>query len=62
VSLVGNISADGSASFFDTVGRLATEPRRALSMPLPFLMSSEHERDQMLRLDPIARVRPSQRG
>src|SRR3979409_2325634 len=27
VSLVGNISADGSASFFDTVGRLAHPPQ-----------------------------------
>ena len=26
-------------------------------MPLPFLMSSERERDQMLRIAPIARVR-----
>src|SRR5260370_28580166 len=26
-------------------------------MPLPFLMSSERERDQMLRIEPIARVR-----
>src|SRR5260370_32842636 len=26
-------------------------------MPLPFLMSSAGERDQMLRIDPIARVR-----
>jgi DNA-binding transcriptional regulator LsrR (DeoR family) len=58
VSLVGNISADGSASFFDTVGRLADRTKaRHYPMPLPFLMSSEHERDQMLRLDPIARVR-----
>src|SRR5712671_6449644 len=30
---------------------------RHYPMPLPFLMSSEHERDQMLRIDPIARVR-----
>ena len=29
VSLVGNISADGSASFFDTVGRLADRTGRA---------------------------------
>src|SRR5258706_561297 len=29
VSLVGNISADGSASFFDTVGRLAGAPSPA---------------------------------
>src|SRR2546429_6588652 len=58
VSLVGNISADGSASFFDTVGRLADRTgARHYPMPLPFLMSSEREREQMLRIDPIARVR-----
>ena len=58
MSLVGNISADGSASFFDTVGRLADRTKaRHYPMPLPFLMSSERERDQMLRIDPIARVR-----
>jgi DNA-binding transcriptional regulator LsrR (DeoR family) len=58
VSLVGNISADGSASFFDTVGRLADVTRsRHYPMPLPFLMSSEKERDQMLRLEPISKVR-----
>jgi DNA-binding transcriptional regulator LsrR (DeoR family) len=58
VSLVGNISTDGSASFFDTVGRLADRTRaRHYPMPLPFLMSSQSERDQMLRIDPIARVR-----
>src|SRR5438105_7178957 len=58
VSLVGNISADGSASFFDTVGRLADRTRaRHYPMPLPFLMSSERERDQMLKIDPIAKVR-----
>src|ERR1700752_4169581 len=58
VSLVGNISADGSASFFDTVGRLADRTgARHYPMPLPFLMSSERERDQMLKIDPIAKVR-----
>src|ERR1700719_1153119 len=58
VSLVGNISADGSASFFDTVGRLADRTKaRHYPMPLPFLMSSPGERDQMLKIDPIARVR-----
>src|SRR3954463_14376952 len=30
VSLVGNISADGSASFYDTVGRLPAAPRARL--------------------------------
>jgi DNA-binding transcriptional regulator LsrR (DeoR family) len=58
VSLVGNISTDGSATFFDTVGRLADRTKaRHYPMPLPFLMSSEREREQMLRIDPIAKVR-----
>ena len=58
VSLVGNISTDGSASFFDTVGRLADRTKaRHYPMPLPFLMASRSIRDQMLRLDPIAKVR-----
>ena len=58
VSLVGNISADGSASFFDTVGRLADATKaRHYPMPLPFLMSSGKERDQMLRLATISKVR-----
>jgi DNA-binding transcriptional regulator LsrR (DeoR family) len=58
VSLVGNISADGSASFFDTVGRLADLTKaRHYPMPLPFLMSSEAERDQLLRIEPVIKVR-----
>src|SRR3979490_2998621 len=58
VSLVGNISADGSASFVDTVGPLAGGKKaRHYPMPLPFLMSSPGERDQMLKIDPIAKVR-----
>ncbi|WP_338821900.1 sugar-binding transcriptional regulator [Bradyrhizobium septentrionale] len=58
VSLVGNISADGSARFYDTVGRLADRTgARHYPMPLPFLMSSEDERNRMVRIDPIARVR-----
>jgi DNA-binding transcriptional regulator LsrR (DeoR family) len=58
VSLVGNISADGSASFFDTVGRLADLTKaRHYPMPLPFLMSSQAERDQLLRIEPVIRVR-----
>ena len=58
VSLVGNISTDGSASFFDTVGRLADRTKaRHYPMPLPFLMSSSGVRDQMLLIDPIAKVR-----
>ena len=58
VSLVGNISADGSASFFDTVGRLDDRTgARHYPMPLPFLMSSEDERDRMVRIDAIAKVK-----
>jgi DNA-binding transcriptional regulator LsrR (DeoR family) len=58
VSLVGNISADGSASFFDTVGRLADRTgARHYPMPLPFLMSSEDERNRMVRIDPINKVK-----
>jgi DNA-binding transcriptional regulator LsrR (DeoR family) len=58
VSLVGNISADGSASFFDTVGRLADRTgARHYPMPLPFLMSSEDERNRMVRIDPITKVK-----
>ncbi|MBV9529779.1 MAG: sugar-binding transcriptional regulator [Bradyrhizobium sp.] len=57
VSLVGNISADGSASFFDTVGRLADRTgAHHYPMPLPFLMSSEDERNRMVRIEPIAKV------
>ncbi|MBV8766942.1 MAG: sugar-binding transcriptional regulator [Hyphomicrobiales bacterium] len=58
VSLVGNISTDGSASFFDTVARLADLTKaRHYPMPLPVLMSSRAERDQLLKITPISKVR-----
>jgi DNA-binding transcriptional regulator LsrR (DeoR family) len=58
VSLVGTISADGSASFFDTVGRLADRTgARHYPVPLPFLMASEDERNRMVRIEPIAKVK-----
>jgi len=58
VSLVGTISTDGSASFFDTVARLADLTKaRHYPVPLPVLMSSEAERDQLLKINPIAKVR-----
>jgi DNA-binding transcriptional regulator LsrR (DeoR family) len=57
VSLVGNISPDGSATFFDTVARLADLTKaRHYPMPLPLLMSSETERDHMLKIGPVKRV------
>jgi DNA-binding transcriptional regulator LsrR (DeoR family) len=57
VSLVSNIAIDGSATFFDTVGRLAELTKaRHYPTPLPVLMSSEAERDHMLRMAPVTRV------
>ncbi len=58
VSLVGNISPDGSASFFDTVARLADLTKaRHYPMPLPVFVSSEGEREQLLQINPVARIR-----
>lgn len=57
VSLVGNISPDGSATSFDTVARLADLTKaRHYPMPLPLLMSSEAERDHMLKIGPVKKV------
>ena len=57
VALVGNISPDGSATFFDTVARLADLTKaRHYPMPLPLLMSSETEREEMLKIGPVKRV------
>jgi DNA-binding transcriptional regulator LsrR (DeoR family) len=58
VSLVGNISPDGSASFYDTLARLADLTKaRHYPMPLPVFLASEPERAQLLALNPVARVR-----
>ncbi|MDF2998130.1 MAG: transcriptional regulator, DeoR family [Xanthobacteraceae bacterium] len=58
VSLVGNISPDGSASFFDSVARLADITKaRHYPMPLPVFVSSAAERDQLLRIHSVARIR-----
>jgi DNA-binding transcriptional regulator LsrR (DeoR family) len=58
VSLVGNISPDGSASFFDTLARLADLTKaRHYPMPLPVFVASDAERRQLLKIAPISRVR-----
>ncbi|MBI2255461.1 MAG: sugar-binding transcriptional regulator [Proteobacteria bacterium] len=58
VSLVGNISPDGSASFFDPLARLADLTKaRHYPMPLPVFVSSETEREQLLRIAAVTRVR-----
>ncbi|HVT52762.1 MAG TPA: sugar-binding transcriptional regulator [Dongiaceae bacterium] len=58
VSLVGNISPDGSASFFDAMARLTDLTKaRHYPMPLPVFVASESERQQLLKLGPVSRVR-----
>lgn len=58
VSLIGNISRDGSASFYDVLSKLAdlTEARH-YPMPLPVLASSPAEREQLLALETVRKVR-----
>jgi DNA-binding transcriptional regulator LsrR (DeoR family) len=58
VSLVGNISPDGSASFSDAMARLTDLTKaRHYPMPLPVFLSSDAERQQLLRVGPVSRVR-----
>lgn len=58
ISLVGHISMEGSASFFDVLARLSDLVQAPhYPMPLPVVMPSRDERDQMLRLEPVRRVR-----
>ncbi len=46
VSLVGNIAADGSASFYDVIVRFADAVQSPhYPMPLPVIASTSHERD-----------------
>lgn len=57
VSLVGHISMQGSASFFDVLARLSdlTEAPH-YPMPLPVVVPTRDQRDQLLRLEPVIRV------
>lgn len=58
VSLVGNISPDGSASFFDALTKLAELTKsRHYPIPLPLYASSPEELKQLLGLDPVKRIR-----
>ncbi|MEJ0011689.1 MAG: sugar-binding transcriptional regulator [Bauldia sp.] len=57
VSLVGNIAPDGSASFFDTLTRLADLTQaRHYPIPLPLVAASEAEKDLLLSIEPVRRV------
>lgn len=57
VSLVGHISMRGSASFYDVLARLSdlTEAPH-FPMPLPVVVSTREERDQLHRLEPVTRL------
>jgi DNA-binding transcriptional regulator LsrR (DeoR family) len=57
VSLVGHISMRGSASFYDVLARLSdlTEAPH-FPMPLPVVVRSRDERDQLQRLEPVLRL------
>ena len=57
VSLVGNIAPDGSASFFDTLTRLA-DLTKALHypIPLPVVAATRDERDLLVAIEPVRRV------
>lgn len=57
VSLVGNITPDGSASFYDVLSKLADLTQsRHYPMPLPVVTASRQERDLLLALEPVRRV------
>ncbi|NDR57358.1 sugar-binding transcriptional regulator [Aliiruegeria sabulilitoris] len=57
VSLIGNISPDGSASFYDVIMRLADRVHAAhYPMPLPVFAGSPRERDMFHALDPMRRT------
>jgi DNA-binding transcriptional regulator LsrR (DeoR family) len=57
VSLVGHISMQGSASFFDVLARLSdlTEAPH-FPMPLPVVVPTQDQRDQLMQLEPVTRV------
>jgi DNA-binding transcriptional regulator LsrR (DeoR family) len=57
VSLVGNISPDGSASFYDALTRLAEVSKtRHYPIPLPVFAASRAERETLLSLTSVRRV------
>lgn len=58
VSLVGTISPDGSASPFDTLVKLAEITKsQHFPMPLPLYVSSSEERQLLLNVESVRRIR-----
>lgn len=57
VSLVGHISMRGVASFYDVVARLSTLTHAPhYPMPLPVVVPTREQRDQLMQLEPVIRV------
>jgi DNA-binding transcriptional regulator LsrR (DeoR family) len=57
VSLVGHISMKGSASFYDVLARLSDlTDAPHYPLPLPVVVPSRHQREQLQMLEPVMRV------
>ena len=57
VSLVGHISMRGSASFYNVLARLSSLTNAPhFPMPLPVVVPSRDQRDQLMQLEPVVRV------
>ncbi len=57
VSLVGHISMRGSASFYDVLAHLSNLTHAPhYPMPLPVVVPSRSQRDQLMQLEPVGRV------
>jgi DNA-binding transcriptional regulator LsrR (DeoR family) len=57
VSLVGHISMRGSASFYDVLAHLSNLTHAPhYPMPLPVVVPSRSQRDQLMQLEPVVRV------
>ncbi len=57
VSLVGHISMRGSASFYDVLAHLSNLTQAPhYPMPLPVVVPSREQRDQLMQLEPVVRV------
>ena len=57
VSLVGHISMRGSASFYDVLARLSDLTHAPhYPMPLPVVVPTRAQRDQLLQLEPVIRL------
>ncbi len=57
VSLVGHIAMSGSASFYDVLAQLSNLTHAPhYPMPLPVVVPSRQQRDQLMQLEPVTRV------